>query len=65
MSSKTVSDEYIRGMNAATAEAQSCSDLEIAAQIASFLDDPPDTDFQHGYLAALKQAFVAKQAESK
>lgn len=61
----THSEEYIRGMNAASAEAQSCSDLEIAAQIASFLNDPPDTDFQHGYLAALKQAFVTKQTEDK
>jgi hypothetical protein len=38
------------------------SDLIIARAIGTFLDDPPDTDFQRGYLVRLKAMFVEKQA---
>ena len=37
------------------------SDLEIAEAIGSFYNDPANTDFQRGYLAGLKERFVAMQ----
>ena len=39
------------------------TDLEVAASIALFLVDPPETTFQRGYLARLKEIFVEMQQQ--
>ena len=45
--------EFDRGYLAAEAQNES-NWLEVAASAATFVDDVPDSDFQRGYLAALK-----------
>ena len=51
---------YQEGCEAAILQAVKFEDriLETAKAIGSFLDDPPDTEYQRGYLAALKMVML-------
>lgn len=37
------------------------SDLEVARSLASFIDDPPDSNYQRGFLAGLRERFIKMQ----
>jgi hypothetical protein len=56
--------DFAAGHDAAFKEAAGvqATDLEIARSIGSFFVDRPDSPYQHGYLAGLKELFVQMQA---
>ncbi len=59
----TQSRDYKDGYRAAVKVVQEYTDLEIAKAIGQFLDDPADSDWQLGYLAALKARFINMQSK--
>ena len=57
MSMKTRSDEYKNGYQHALYEAQFMLSIDVVHSISSFRQDPPDTDFQRGFLHAMEQYY--------